>query len=82
MNRLKIVKEMITDTSTTDDIVPVYESAKNSQRNDLNGHQIKSELDRLHNERIEIIEMLALNYLPASLTVELLEAKLNYCISS
>jgi hypothetical protein len=68
------------DFTQTDDIVPVYESAKNSQRNDLNGHQIKSELDRLHNERIEIIEMLALNYLPASLTVELLEAKLNYCI--
>jgi hypothetical protein len=47
------------DFTQTDDIAPVYESAKNSQRNDLNGHQIKSELDRLHNERIEIIEMLA-----------------------
>ncbi|XP_060080344.1 uncharacterized protein LOC132559734 [Ylistrum balloti] len=41
---------------------------------------IKSELSRLQKERVEIIELLSMNYLPASLTVELLEAKLNYCI--
>ena len=38
------------------------------------------ELERLQNERGEIMELLSLNYLPTSLTVELLEAKLNYCI--
>ncbi|XP_059145277.1 uncharacterized protein LOC131932373 isoform X2 [Physella acuta] len=42
--------------------------------------RIQKELDRLHNERIEIIELLSLHYLPSSLTIELLEAKLNYCI--
>ncbi|XP_033735090.1 uncharacterized protein LOC117323766 [Pecten maximus] len=41
---------------------------------------IRSELSRLQKERVEIIELLSMNYLPASLTVELLEAKLNYCI--
>ncbi|CAL1536276.1 unnamed protein product [Lymnaea stagnalis] len=41
---------------------------------------IQRELDKLHNERIEIIELLSLHYLPSSLTIELLEAKLNYCI--
>ena len=38
------------------------------------------ELERLQNERGDIMELLSLNYLPTSLTVELLEAKLNYCI--
>ena len=38
------------------------------------------ELERLQDERGDIMELLSLNYLPASLTVELLEAKLNYCI--
>jgi hypothetical protein len=42
--------------------------------------RIRAELDRLHQERVEIIELLQLRYLPASLTVELLEAKLNYCL--
>ncbi|XP_067682675.1 uncharacterized protein [Haliotis asinina] len=42
--------------------------------------RIQSELERLERERIEIIELLSLNYLPSSLTVELLEAKMNYCI--
>ena len=42
--------------------------------------QIRAELDRLHRERVEIIELLSLQYLPSSLTVELLEAKLNYCL--
>lgn len=42
--------------------------------------KIQTELDRLQQERIEIIELLSLQYLPASLTVEILEAKLNYCI--
>ena len=41
---------------------------------------IRAELDRLHQERVEIIELLSLQYLPSSLTVELLEAKLNYCL--
>ncbi|XP_076464871.1 uncharacterized protein LOC143296707 isoform X2 [Babylonia areolata] len=43
-------------------------------------HRIRAELDRLHQERVEIIELLSLKYLPGSLTVELLEAKLNYCL--
>ncbi|XP_052105920.1 uncharacterized protein LOC127738640 isoform X2 [Mytilus californianus] len=67
-------------TQTDNEILPAYEPPQRSQRKDPNSNQIKSELDRLHKERVEIIEMLALNYLPASLTVELLEAKLNYCI--
>ncbi|XP_063427179.1 uncharacterized protein LOC134710718 [Mytilus trossulus] len=67
-------------TQTDNEIVPAYEPPQRSQKKDPNSNQIKSELDRLHKERVEIIEMLALNYLPASLTVELLEAKLNYCI--
>ncbi|XP_071162828.1 uncharacterized protein [Mytilus edulis] len=67
-------------TQTDNEIVPSYEPPQRSQKKDSNSNQIKSELDRLHKERVEIIEMLALNYLPASLTVELLEAKLNYCI--
>lgn len=46
----------------------------------LSNDQIKNKLDKLHKERVQIIEMLSLNYLPASFTVELLEAKLNYCI--
>ncbi|XP_061168862.1 uncharacterized protein LOC133178120 [Saccostrea echinata] len=46
----------------------------------LSNNQIKQKLDKLHKERVQIIEMLSLNYLPASFTVELLEAKLNYCI--
>lgn len=46
----------------------------------FNNHQIKQKLDKLHKERVQIIELLSLNYLPASFTVELLEAKLNYCI--
>ncbi|KAK7487108.1 hypothetical protein BaRGS_00021603, partial [Batillaria attramentaria] len=47
---------------------------------DSETRRIRAELDRLHRERVEIIELLSLQYLPASLTVELLEAKLNYCI--
>lgn len=46
----------------------------------FNNDQIKQKLDKLHKERVQIIELLSLNYLPASFTVELLEAKLNYCI--
>lgn len=46
----------------------------------FNNNQIKQKLDKLHKERVQIIELLSLNYLPASFTVELLEAKLNYCI--
>ena len=42
--------------------------------------RIRAELDRLQKERVEIIELLSLKYLPASFTVELLEAKLNYCL--
>ncbi|XP_048259167.1 uncharacterized protein LOC124132326 [Haliotis rufescens] len=44
--------------------------------------QIHSELNKLASERIEIIELLALHIpnLPSCLTVELLEAKLNYSI--
>ena len=38
------------------------------------------ELERLQSERGEIMDLLSLHYLPTSLTVELLEAKLNYCI--
>ncbi|OWF35730.1 hypothetical protein KP79_PYT10774 [Mizuhopecten yessoensis] len=45
-----------------------------------NNPSIKSKLSILQKERVEIIELLSMNYLPASLTVELLEAKLNYCI--
>ncbi|KAL5008866.1 hypothetical protein ScPMuIL_014447 [Solemya velum] len=40
---------------------------------------LKEELERLQKERLQIIELMSLNYLPASLTVELLEAKLTYC---
>jgi hypothetical protein len=46
----------------------------------LNNDQIKEKLDKLHKERVQVIELLSLNYLPASFTIELLEAKLNYCI--
>ncbi|XP_056022317.1 uncharacterized protein LOC125649680 isoform X7 [Ostrea edulis] len=46
----------------------------------LNNDQIKQKLDKLHKERVQVIELLSLNYLPASFTIELLEAKLNYCI--
>ncbi|KAK6182137.1 hypothetical protein SNE40_009889 [Patella caerulea] len=41
---------------------------------------LQDHLDMLQQERVEIIDLLNLNYLPASLTVELLEAKLNHCI--
>ncbi|KAL3874645.1 hypothetical protein ACJMK2_037627, partial [Sinanodonta woodiana] len=41
---------------------------------------LKQELERLQNERLQILKLLSLSYLPSSLTVELLEAKLNYCI--
>ncbi|XP_064603276.1 uncharacterized protein LOC135468784 [Liolophura sinensis] len=41
---------------------------------------MQDELERLQQERVEILELLSLNYLPSSLTIELLEAKLNYCI--
>ncbi|KAJ8309143.1 hypothetical protein KUTeg_014017 [Tegillarca granosa] len=43
-------------------------------------NKIKEDLERLQKERVEIIELLSLNYLPSSLTIELLERKLNYCI--
>ena len=42
--------------------------------------KLQSDLNKLEKERIEIIKLLSLNYLPSSLTVELLEKKMNYCI--
>ena len=47
---------------------------------DSNSNSMTRELERLQNERGDIMELLSLHYLPTSLTVELLEAKLNYCI--
>ncbi|KAH3846093.1 hypothetical protein DPMN_088387 [Dreissena polymorpha] len=42
--------------------------------------EIKEELHKLQQERQHIMDLLGLAGLPNSLTVELLEAKLNYCI--
>ena len=42
--------------------------------------KLKEDLEKLQLERQHILDLLGLNYLPTSLTVELLEAKLNYCI--
>ncbi|ESP02923.1 hypothetical protein LOTGIDRAFT_230410 [Lottia gigantea] len=51
-----------------------------SQESNNKSECLQDQLDKLQQERIEIIDLLNLNYLPASLTVELLEAKLNHCI--
>ncbi|GFO32292.1 kinesin-like protein kif16b [Plakobranchus ocellatus] len=61
----------------------LLEGAQGGASSDSSGHEmsmVHRELDRLHRERVEIIELLSLQYLPSSLTIELLEAKLNYCI--
>lgn len=42
--------------------------------------QVREELESLQVERQHIMDLLGLSSLPHSLTVELLEAKLNYCI--
>lgn len=46
----------------------------------FNNDQIKQKLDKFYKERVQIIELLFLNYLFVSFIVELLEVKLNYCI--
>ncbi|RUS86540.1 hypothetical protein EGW08_005679, partial [Elysia chlorotica] len=75
------------DTDVTYDDSTLHSSmlggAHGGASSDSSGHEmsmVHRELDRLHRERVEIIELLSLHYLPSSLTVELLEAKLNYCI--
>ncbi|XP_053404539.1 uncharacterized protein LOC123566392 isoform X3 [Mercenaria mercenaria] len=42
--------------------------------------EFREELESLQHERQHIMDLLGLSYLPNSLTVELLEAKLNHCI--
>ncbi|KAK3608655.1 hypothetical protein CHS0354_042670 [Potamilus streckersoni] len=73
------------DFTQTDDAVDAV-TQKGDQNNgpsrsshDSSG-SLRQELERLQNERLQILKLLSLNYLPSSLTVELLEAKLNYCI--
>ncbi|GFS21814.1 kinesin-like protein KIF16B [Elysia marginata] len=81
------------DSTQTEDMDQTYDDstlhssmlggAHGGASSDSSGHEmsmVHRELDRLHRERVEIIELLSLNYLPSSLTIELLEAKLNYCI--
>ena len=75
------------DTDLTYDDSTLHTSmlsgAHGGASSDSSGHDmsmVHRELDRLHRERVEIIELLSLHYLPSSLTIELLEAKLNYCI--
>ncbi|KAK3094106.1 hypothetical protein FSP39_024188, partial [Pinctada imbricata] len=75
----------ISDDFTQTDLLLDFSRLENPHTNLANpqhveNHKIKEELDRLQKERVHILELLSLNYLPASLTVELLEAKLNYCI--
>uniref|UniRef100_A0A2C9LEC9 Uncharacterized protein n=1 Tax=Biomphalaria glabrata TaxID=6526 RepID=A0A2C9LEC9_BIOGL len=66
---------------STDSIVDSVDQMNSSQSSDKDSMStLHRQLDQLHKERIEIIELMSLNYLPTSLTIELLEAKLNYCI--
>ena len=55
-------------------------SNNDAPKTDDKDHAMKDELEKLQKEKQHILDLLGLSGVPNSVTVELLEAKLNYCI--
>ncbi|XP_060572765.1 LOW QUALITY PROTEIN: uncharacterized protein LOC132730778 [Ruditapes philippinarum] len=90
-----ILPENTQSLDYVDQISPKYENATHTQtrvkgqkpgnvkaktQEAKTSEEFREELESLQHERQHIMDLLGLSYLPNSLTVELLEAKLNYCI--